>query len=453
GHLPDVKILDWPLLQERLILIEKLKLSTLPQYCSNQASRTDQVLLDILGWLDDEDHDFIHHEDNTNTDTNDAEDESALLEDQTQGINNAPPRSKLDYDKPTLECDDSDRELSLDDFDWQQQADRLHELDDLMKDYTVMRKLGSDLSRGLLARSEWRDILSLHKDIKHSHYLKNIISLIGRNTSITSAENGDVEHSYKSRLKANKQKHLHFSQHAPVEASGITRSDDIGRMLAVELSALGHSTLKSLWHVKRAERMLLSYQYEGVLSEHLPSFETEYLTPDKSGKRPLNGSGPIIIALDTSASMEGNPETLAKAIVLEVMRVAVREGRACLLLAFSGPDQIHQYELSNTEQGWQAILDAISLSFHGGTDISTVIEHACGLVEQESWNSADLLLISDSRFYVSDELINDVAAIKKDHGMRIHGINVSSWNSQAMEQLCQPVYRIAKFYETEIHMK
>ncbi|MFW2372584.1 MAG: hypothetical protein ACN4GM_05630, partial [Gammaproteobacteria bacterium] len=31
GHLPDVKILDWPLLQERLILIEKLKLSTLPQ--------------------------------------------------------------------------------------------------------------------------------------------------------------------------------------------------------------------------------------------------------------------------------------------------------------------------------------------------------------------------------------------------------------------------------------
>lgn len=445
GTLPDLNLLDWPLLPERTILVKKLESSNLLHHCINQTSTTHQVILDILGWLDNEEHDFVFNEDNHESVTNDDTDEKSSPDDQiTDPIVNDSPELTTEYEQTALSDDQLAKDHLLEKIDWQQHAQRLDELDDLMKDYAVLRKLGSNLSKGLLSRTEWKDILRVHKDIKHSWYLKNIIALIGRSGHINASSKDNIEHKCHSRLNKNKKQRLHFSHHAPLEASGITRSDDIGRMLAVELSALGHRTLKRLWHVKRAERMLLSYQYEGVLSEHLPCYESEFVTPDKSGKQQLESAGPMVIALDTSASMKGNPEAMAKAIALETMRVAAQENRACYILAFSGPDQIHEYELSDTEQGWRALLDVVSLSFHGGTDISSVVKQACARVKHKNWNSADLLLVSDSRFNVTDELLENVEAIKENYSMRLHGINVSSWNSMAMKQLCQPVYRITK---------
>ena len=441
GCLPDIGLINWPGLPERQTLIKKLQSSSLVRHCVNNPATIDRLILDILEWLNDKQHDF---ETDENNETANADDNNVPDPDQKTVNNEADTEVTAEASQLADSTANANNNLALDDFSWQQQAQRLNELDDLMKDYAVMRKLGSDFSKGLLARTEWKDVLNIHKNIKHSQYLKNIISLIGRAHQVKAHSAGELDSRLKSQSNARKQKRLHFSHHAPMEASGITRSDDIGRMLPIELSALGHATLKRLWHVRRAERMLLSYQYDGVLSEHLPSFDHESLKAEKSGKQQLDVAGPMIIALDTSASMKGNPEIMGKAIVLEAMRVASRENRACLLLAFSGPGQIHEYELSSTEQGWHAMLDAISLSFHGGTDISTVIKHACNLIESKFWESADCMLVSDSRFQVRDELLDIVIANKADYGMRLHGINVSGWNSQAMEQLCQPVYRLSK---------
>ena len=38
--------------------------------------------------------------------------------------------------------------------------------------------------------------------------------------------------------------------------------------------------------------------------------------------------------------MCGGPETVAKAVTLECMRSAHRQGRACYMYAFSGPSQV-----------------------------------------------------------------------------------------------------------------
>ncbi len=38
--------------------------------------------------------------------------------------------------------------------------------------------------------------------------------------------------------------------------------------------------------------------------------------------------------------MSGGPETVAKAVTLECMRSAHRQGRACYMYAFSGPSQV-----------------------------------------------------------------------------------------------------------------
>ena len=55
--------------------------------------------------------------------------------------------------------------------------------------------------------------------------------------------------------------------------------------------------------------------------------------------RPAAEMGPIILCLDTSGSMRGARETVAKALALECLRGAHRQRRQCYLYAFSGPSE------------------------------------------------------------------------------------------------------------------
>ena len=53
--------------------------------------------------------------------------------------------------------------------------------------------------------------------------------------------------------------------------------------------------------------------------------------------RPADEQGPIILCLDTSGSMMGAREVVAKAVAVACIRAAVHQGRKCFLYAFSGP--------------------------------------------------------------------------------------------------------------------
>jgi uncharacterized protein with von Willebrand factor type A (vWA) domain len=56
--------------------------------------------------------------------------------------------------------------------------------------------------------------------------------------------------------------------------------------------------------------------------------------------------GPIILCLDTSGSMRGAREVVAKALALECMRGAHRQQRSCYLYAFSGPGALAMFACS-----------------------------------------------------------------------------------------------------------
>ena len=57
---------------------------------------------------------------------------------------------------------------------------------------------------------------------------------------------------------------------------------------------------------------------------------------------------------------------------------------------------------------------------------------------------ADVLLVSDSRFAVDEDLRAGLQQAGQALGLRVQGINVSDWNSHAMEAMCDTVYRISR---------
>lgn len=92
----------------------------------------------------------------------------------------------------------------------------------------------------------------------------------------------------------------------------------------------GAHAARMLHRVRRAERSLLSYELTGWLEE-VPSVVTH-----RNEIRPAAELGPIIVCLDTSGSMRGARELVAKALALECLRGAHRQRRKCFVYAFSG---------------------------------------------------------------------------------------------------------------------
>ena len=140
------------------------------------------------------------------------------------------------------------------------------------------------------------------------------------------------------------------TEEAPTQTAGLTRSGDLSRALPAELyrlarrrrageagdeadgssapSELVTDPARMLFMARRLERALLSYERAGW-TDDLPTRVLE-----RQELRPAAEQGPILLCLDTSGSMQGEPEAVAKAVALEAARAALRQGRRCVLFAF-----------------------------------------------------------------------------------------------------------------------
>ena len=297
---------------------------------------------------------------------------------------------------------------------------------------------GWDLSKGILTTAGWRDFVAYRKLIRDHPQLKKVISILGQKQQTTLAYKQSRITSDNMLITEKKP----VKTESPLSTQGVTRSGDIARMLPQEAAFLGHPKLHMLWHVRRAENALLSYQVEGVLSDHQPDIPTpekshRYSSPSRAKKK-----GPIILCIDTSGSMHGEPEQLAKAICLEVIRQAASLGQPCLLFAFSGPGQLLEQSLSFDRDGLKSIIRFLQQTFHGGTDIREPFTRALEKITERHWRHADILLVSDGRFPVPEHLTKKLADAQKQEGLRIFGITVGHWSSSSMEAVCQTVYRV-----------
>lgn len=101
--------------------------------------------------------------------------------------------------------------------------------------------------------------------------------------------------------------------------------------------------------------------------------------------RPAAEQGPIIVCLDTSASMQGARETVAKAVVLECLRGANRQHRLCYLYAFSGPQDVQELELGMEAHCMEELLRFLEFSFSGGTCVEEALSLAINRLKSKEW--------------------------------------------------------------------
>ncbi len=225
----------------------------------------------------------------------------------------------------------------------------------------------------------------------------------------------------------------------PSEVRGVKRSGQLARMLASEATMVRHPVLRRLWRARFAEQQLLTYEDAAVLTQW-------HLRPDSSARvRALTrdepvGQGPMLVCLDTSGSMRGAPENVAKACVLQALRTAHATGRACRLLAFGGAGELMEQELALTPEGLEHLLALMEQSFDGGTDVQTPLERAVMLVQETQWALADILIVSDGEFGVTPATLTLLRHCKKRLGLRIHGILIGDRETIGLLEVCDQLH-------------
>jgi len=283
-----------------------------------------------------------------------------------------------------------------------------------------------DELRGLLRSSGWQDVLRIRQMLERLPELVKIIRTLGR---VIESDEPDascqtsVEIIDEAVVQRQERRTVHVPD-LPGETRGIHRSDRIARMLPAEAMLLGHPILRLLWHARRAERTLLSYEDDDRMEEvHLHQSRIAQPRPaPHPGKWPE--MGPFLVCVDTSGSMQGGAEAVAKATVLEAMRTAHAQHRPCYVFAFSGPDELLEMELDVDHKGIDSLIRFLGQTFNGGTEISGPLERVLGKLEDQRWRLADLLIASDGEFGIATELASRLDAAKRELGLRVQGVQI-----------------------------
>ncbi len=224
---------------------------------------------------------------------------------------------------------------------------------------------------------------------------------------------------------------------APGEITGIRFDSRLEHMLPGEAILLRHPVGKRLWRARQAEGRLLAHETEALVIDWRPDphgpvqGNAAFAPPSQALER-----GPFVLCLDTSGSMAGAPENIAKAVAIAALRTAHESGRACKLLAFGGPDELIERDLGDLN----ATLDLMAQSFDGGTDVQTPIERAIDCVHEATWQGADLLIVSDGEFGCVRATLDKLDHAREQLGLHVQGVLVGDRETMGLLEVCDAIH-------------
>lgn len=171
------------------------------------------------------------------------------------------------------------------------------------------------------------------------------------------------------------------------EIRGVRYGEDWSALVSSEAALLAFPEIETLFFKKAAEGELLVWDH---FTPAPPLVKDPRRTLERQKR---NDRGPVVIALDSSGSMRGKPEEVAKLAVLALLRVALEEGRSCYLINFS--KEIKQVDLSDLATAVPTLLRFLKFSFHGGTDLAPALRECLTVLERSAFREADVLVVSD----------------------------------------------------------
>ena len=296
--------------------------------------------------------------------------------------------------------------------------------------------------KGLLKSGAWQEVVRIRRLLERLPELARLIRGLGRAQATDQVAPGAVatrEVSLTTLAPASAPQPVRVPD-LPGETRGIRRSGRFARMLPAESMLLCHPRLRLIWHARHAERALLTYEDDDREDEVCHDSAPTLLTSTRREPERKREMGPMLICVDTSGSMQGGAEAVAKAVALEAARTAHAQGRACHLFAFGGPDEVVETSLKLDARGIRALTEFLGQGFRGGTDICGPIERAVARLHEAEWRLADLVIASDGDFGATREVAARLFDAKQQLGVRVQGVLIGDRETIGLLELADEIF-------------
>lgn len=272
-----------------------------------------------------------------------------------------------------------------------------------------------DLSGGIWNKAGFDVLKKYNQLIEKDESIRELADLLGR---YRKSEKEEEEAFYKETVIKHEWKIKHAQKS---EFVGIRESDDLNTMLPVEMSLLADIDTEVIFYRKFAEKKLLTYDYHNLMS--ISENESTEISEEKEENK-----GPIILCVDTSGSMQGTPEQVAKMLSFALLKIAMKENRKCYLISFS--TEIKTLDLSTLPESIENLINFLSMTFSGGTDATPAFEEALNLIQREDFKKADILFISDFVMSEIGEDLEEVIESAQNNKTSFHSLSIGKNSNQ-----------------------
>lgn len=199
------------------------------------------------------------------------------------------------------------------------------------------------------------------------------------------------------------------------EVDGVTTGNDLSSLLPLEYTLMD----EPVFYKKYASKELQQFACK-------PPTESRVKSEKATERKPRLDKGPIILAIDTSGSMGGQPLEIAKSLLLQIVAMARRQRRSCFLITFAvrarcldiaRPSQFKQLEAFFNDH------------FTGGTCGEEMLQAAFKALEGRTYSMADVLVISDFEFNLPQIATARRLRQEQAKGTRFYGLRIGRYQS------------------------
>ena len=215
------------------------------------------------------------------------------------------------------------------------------------------------------------------------------------------------------------------------EKYSIELGGDINRVLGSEFAMLSTQETLPLFLRKLQRKGLKQYQRREPVSK---------------------GSGDIICMLDESGSAE-EAAPWCKAVALALLDIAVQGNRRFAMIHFAGVGHFQTDLFLPGQYNREDVFRAIETFLNGNTDYATPLQEALRLMEQEGFENADMVFITDGACALPEKFLTQMKEQQAQRKFHITGVlldqNAAGF-SFSLEPFCTEILRTSQLTQENI---
>jgi uncharacterized protein with von Willebrand factor type A (vWA) domain len=237
--------------------------------------------------------------------------------------------------------------------------------------------------------------------------------------------------------------HFKIDHSSGSDIEGITVGNDINALLPMELTQYADEQLEDLFYKKFLTRRLQTFRYRSELNK-----PAQKLHKQRAVRR-----GPMIVCLDSSASMYGVPQKIMLSLLGKLEQTAEELQRDCFLIDFSVSirpidlrarlrNRLMERIGQKPEKGSECVQGEFPF-IGGGTDAEKMLRLTFALLDDggNRYMNADVLWVTDFLIPRTTQELMERFQEYKESGTRFYGFQIGEGENN-WEKYFDHIYRI-----------